>query len=92
MSLHYNTIQYNTLQALRERYIMPEQRSSSVNITRMFTMVISIIILKYFHSNQLLILSINALLCGIAAYSQHEMVTLHSIEGSDYDDFEKDTD
>ena len=78
--------------ALRGRYVVPEQRSTSVNMARFVTMCTSAVVLYMAHDSAILILSICALLCGIAAYLQHEMVTLHQLEGGDFDDYEKDTD
>ena len=77
--------------ALRGRYVMPEQRSTSVNMARVATMLISAFVLNFIPDSPLLVFSICALLCGSAAYLQHEMVTMHQVEGTDYDDFEKDT-
>jgi len=78
--------------ALRGRYIVPEQRSTCVNMARVLTMIISSVVLRYAYASAVLMMSICALLCGVAAYLQHEMVTQHTLEGDDFDDFEKDVD
>ena len=78
--------------ALRGRCIVPEQRSMCINMSRVLTMIISSVVLRYVHDSGLLLMAICALLCCLAAYLQHEMVTLHALEGEDFDDFEKDAD
>ena len=78
--------------ALRGRYIVPEQRSTCVNMARVLTMLISSTVLRYVHDSAVLMMSVCALLCCTAAYVQHEMVTTHTLEGEDFDDFEKDAD
>jgi len=77
---------------LRGRYIVPEQRSTCMNMARVLTMIISSIVLRYVHGSTVLVMSICALLCCVAAYLQHELVTQHTLEGEDFDDFEKNAD
>ena len=76
--------------ALRGRFIAHEQRSTSVNLARICTMALTSFVLFWVHDSPMLILSMCALLCGVAAYLQHEMVTMHTLEGSDFDEHEKD--
>ena len=81
-----------TIGELRARYVPHEQRNTFINMGRLITMIISCIVLRCVYDSGLLIMSICGLLCCVAAYLQHEMVTIHALEGDDFDEFEKDKD
>ena len=66
---------------LRGRYVLPELRATFLTISRIFTLVIAVVVLTTIHHSPMLILSVCACLNGAAAYLQHVVTQTDLIRG-----------
>ena len=76
---------------LRGRYVVPELRSMSITLSRLGTLVLSVMILSAIHHSPMLILLTCASINGAASYLQNTISIAHdniAVRGDTTDDEE----
>lgn len=62
---------------LRGRYVMPEMRSMCMTISRLGTLVISVMLLTFIHHSPMMMMLSCAVLNGTASYLQNTISAVH---------------